>query len=151
MFKLWSMFVSGRDKRKQVIDSLRNDICRLEEYNRGVERKIAALRADNDSWNIAFSKLMSYQNGGINLEKEGRLEEAIEQYEASVNFGHQSGMRVNNYYYSIERLTILYRKLRRYDDEIRIINDTLADDITEGDRKKLTSRLEKAVKLKEKI
>lgn len=127
-------------------------IDKLDEAIVEIKRKTAALRAANDAWKSTFCELMSYQNGGAALEGEGRLEEAVIQYEEAVNFGRQSDdMKVNNYYHSIERLAILYRKLKRYDDEIRIINEALSDDITEYDRLKLAARLEKAIKLKEKL
>lgn len=47
---------------------------------------------------------------------------AVSAYEQCVAFGEASPfLRINNYLYSIERLAVLYRKMKRYDDEIRVI------------------------------
>lgn len=47
---------------------------------------------------------------------------AVSAYEQCVAFGEASPLlRINNYLYSIERLSVLYRKMKRYDDEIRMI------------------------------
>lgn len=109
------------------------------------------LREDNKKWEVAFGKCMEYQNNGMELEKSGKLEEAAEEYENAIDFGkHSNKLQVNNYFHSIERAAIVYRKLKRFDDEIRIIKIGLAEDIGKTDREKFLKRLEKAKLLKEK-
>ena len=115
------------------------------------ERKLEELQESNRSWEKDFDKLMSLQGRGRELEKEGKLEEAAQSYEEAIKFGKESGrFRINNYYYSAERLMIVYRKLKRYDDEIRIIEMAVGEVFSETDRNKLKARLEKSIKLKDK-
>jgi tetratricopeptide (TPR) repeat protein len=92
---------------------------------------------------------MYFQNAGMSLEKEGKNEDAAQKYEKAIDFGSKSKcLRANNYFHSVERLVIVYRKLKRYDDEIRVINMGLSMDISESDKSKLLSRLEKVETLK---
>ena len=115
------------------------------------ETKLEELQESNRSWEKDFGKLMSLQGRGRELEKEGKLEEAALSYEEAIKFGRESGrFKINNYYYSAERLMIVYRKLKRYDDEIRIIEMAVGEVFSETDRDKLKVRLEKSIKLKDK-
>lgn len=117
-----------------------------------IEKLIEKLQGGNREWEKAFSELMSFQNAGIELERDGRLEEAVRQYKQAVKLGeNDERFKVNNYFYSIERLVIVCRKLKKYDDEIRVINLALSSDLSDSDRKKMSARLEKAIKLKDKI
>ena len=123
----------------------------LDKHNKEIENKIANLQADNREWEKMFGELMFYQNAGMNLEREGNLEAASEKYEKAIIFGRNNGrMKPSNYFYSYERLAIVYRKLKRYDDEVRIIEAALEENIAEADRNKFRTRLEKSMRLKEK-
>ena len=114
-----------------------------------IEMSLEELRAESRAWEKDFNELMSYQNAGMELEKRGLHEKAAEQYEQAVSFGRSSSrMRTGNYYHSICRLVIVYRKLRRYDDEIRVIRQALSEDMPDEEKKKLLSRLDKATTLK---
>lgn len=86
-------------------------------------------------------------NQGIAFEREGKIEEAIAIYEVNLTLKYPA---LHSYY----RLMILYRKKKRYDDEIRIIRQALkvfgkkpnyAREIT-----RLETRLEKALAAKTK-
>lgn len=57
-------------------------------------------------------------NKGIKYEKKGMIKKAIEQYEENVEDGYWG---IHPY----ERLVIIYRRLKLYDDEIRIINEAI--------------------------
>jgi tetratricopeptide (TPR) repeat protein len=113
----------------------------IEESKRG----IAEMRRLNDIWSEQAAVLFGHQNKGAELEKANRLEAAAREYEAAVAYGRAAGqMTVNQYFYSIERLCIIYRKLRRYDDEIATIRAALAEYINPKDRERLADRLVKA-------
>lgn len=113
--------------------------------------KLEALQKENHRWTEQANVLFGHQKAGIELEKEGRLEAAIEEYEAAVAYGREADkMGVNQYYYSLERLCIIYRKLRLYDKEIATIKAALAEYINDKDRERMTARLDKAVLLKQK-
>ena len=113
--------------------------------------KFDELQKENHRWTEQANVLFGHQNRGIELEKEGKLEAAIEEYEAAVAYGREADkMGVNQYYYSLERLCIIYRKLRLYDKEIATIEAALAEYINDKDRERMTARLDKAVSLKQK-
>ncbi len=70
---------------------------------------------------------------GIELEKEGKIEDAIKVYEENAALGYKATHAYN-------RLMVLYHRLERYDDERRIINRTIE---VFGDSKELQRRLQK--------
>lgn len=85
-------------------------------------QKYEALREENRKFGEAFSVASSFQNKGMLSEKMKDFSSAVSAYEQCVAFGEASPLlRINNYLYSIERLAVLYRKLKRYDDEVRVI------------------------------
>lgn len=119
----------------------------IEESKRG----IAEMRQVNNSWSEQADVLFGHQTKGIDLEKAKRPEAAAREYEAAVAYGRAAGqMTVNQYFYSIERLCIIYRKLHRYDDEIATIRAALAEYINPKDRERLADRLVKAQRLQAK-
>ncbi len=84
----------------------------------GIER----LRSKRLAWEKVFGELMSYQNSGMAAEKAGDLAGAASWYERSISFGEScTSLRINDYFHSVERLAVVYRKLKRYDDEVRVI------------------------------
>ena len=62
-----------------------------------------------------LSTFCNRNNKGIEYEKKGMIKKAIEQYEKNVEDGYWGS-------HPYERLAIIYRRLKLYDDEIRIIN-----------------------------
>lgn len=79
---------------------------------------------------------------GIDAEKAGNIDEAIRLYEQNVASGFDGS-------HPYKRLSIIYRKQKRYDDEIRVLESAVK--IFKGD--KLTyfqDRLQKAKELKAK-
>lgn len=117
-----------------------------------LEDELKALHAENKVWEKEFSTLMNYQNSGMEYEKKGDLPSAAQSYEQSIKFGRASKrMRINNFFHSIDRLVIVYRKLKKYEDEIRVIEDSLRlDKLIQKDREKFSQRLAKAKQLQEK-
>jgi hypothetical protein len=73
-------------------------------------------------------------------------------FEQAIAYGENSSrLRINNYKYSIKRLAVVYRKLKRYDEEVRVIRIGLAhEDMDQKSYKELESRLEKVLSLKQK-
>lgn len=90
----------------------------IKEAQEGVVR----LREENRKFDEAFSVAMGFQNKGISFEKMKDFPAAVSAYEQCVAYGEASPLlRINSYLYSIERLAVLYRKLKKYDDEVRVI------------------------------
>lgn len=73
-------------------------------------------------WNTELSEVSYYQNLGMDYERKNDLENAVKSYEKAITLGEESPrIKINNYLHSVERLAIVYRKLKRYDDEVRVI------------------------------
>jgi len=86
------------------------------------EEGIARLREKNRRLEETFSVASGFQNKGMMSEKMNDCSSAVSAYEQCVAFGEASPLlRINDYLYSIERLAVLYRKLKRYDDEVRVV------------------------------
>ncbi|MCQ2058709.1 MAG: hypothetical protein MJY71_02630 [Bacteroidaceae bacterium] len=140
--------IQGKDYKFNPLDV---NLDELDKVMSETQAKFEELQKENHRWTEQANILFGHQQAGIELEKEGRLEAAIEEYEASVAYGREADkMRINQYYYSLERLCIIYRKLRLYDKEIATIEAALAEYINDKDRERMTARLDKAVSLKQK-
>lgn len=123
----------------------------IREGHEGFER----LRSERLSWEAAFAELMSIQNAGMSAEKSGDLLLAADAYERCIALGESSSSyRINNYLHSIERLAVVYRKLKRYDDEVRVIRLGLSHrrdhSVYDAPFARLAVRLERALSLSKK-
>ena len=140
--------VQGKDYKFNPLDANLDELDKVISETRA---KLEVLQKDNRCWTEQANILFGHQKAGTELEKAGNLEAAIKEYEAAVAYGHEADkMGVNQYYYSLERLCIIYRKLRLYDKEIATIEAALAEYINDKDRERMTARLDKAVSLKQK-
>lgn len=94
---------------------------------REAEEGIARLRAENAEYSRLNSELCSFYASGSAAEKSGDLLGAAGWYERGLSFGESSQrLRINDYFRFIERLAVVYRKLKRFDDEVRVIRLALA-------------------------
>lgn len=80
-------------------------------------------------------------NIGIQLEKNGKIDEAIAVYEDNIRDGYPA-------YHSFQRLMIIYRKRKEYDNEIRVIKRGI--EVFHPNVSGLEARLIKVLGLKEK-
>lgn len=116
-----------------------------------MQDELARLQEENRRWTEQAEVLFGYQNRGIELEKEGKPAEASEAYEEAVAYGQSADkMSVNQYFYSLERLCVLYRKAKQYDREVATIRTALGEYINDQDRARFADRLVKAQKLQAK-
>lgn len=101
---------------------------------------------DHDMFSKALSETANNNNVGIAFEKSGDIDSAIEAYERNIGIAYPA-------LHSYERLMVLYRKEKRYDDEIRVIEKSINDFPAKSYRiyiDKWKNRLEKAKKLNSK-
>jgi hypothetical protein len=108
-----------------------------------------------EEWETAFSVVSSLQNEGILSEKSKDVDSAVGFYERCVFYGEASTLlRINDYMYSIERLAVLYRKQKRFSDEIRVVSLGLSHrhdaNVYDSPFARLEKRLAKAIMLNEK-
>lgn len=90
----------------------------------------------------SLAHVVKYNNLGIAAEKEGRIEDAIQYYETGLISPYPA-------LHSYERLTIIYGKLKQYDDVIRVV-DLALHVFSKGDNRgtdisKFIKRKEKAI------
>lgn len=117
-----------------------------------IQIELGKIRTDNKEWERQANILYKHQNDGMSLEKDGNISRAISAYEKAVDYGRKSSkMNPSQYFHSIERLLILYRRVKAYEKEIALIQSSLNEDISVKDKDRLKDRLEKAKKLKDKL
>ena len=86
------------------------------------EPTLEELRARNREWQEQFSAVMNHQGKGIELEKEKDIDGAIFEYKQAISCGEKATLlSPNNYLHSMDRLMVLYRKIKDYNSEIAII------------------------------
>ena len=107
------------------------------------------IQAQNRDWEQKFNTLMGYQAAGREFEKQNDIENAIIQYKMAVTYGSQH-LKINNYYHSVERLLILYRKKKDFESELALIETTLKEGVSDKDREALNYRKERVLNLKNK-
>ena len=103
-------------------------------------------RKKADDYKAKMKKLAEcteLNNKGIDAEKRGDIEEAISIYEENIDGDCYPAQ------HSFDRLAILYRKTKRYDDEIRVLKKACKV-FKKSSREKYANRLEKAKFLKTK-
>lgn len=122
-------------------------------YISNIEKETARLQAKNRDWAKRYNLLMEYQNNGIQYEKQGIIDKAIMEYNKAIDYGFRftDDFGINNFLHSMERLMILYRKRKDYDNELRIIDLALNSKLSENDRKSLEYRKERTILLKNKL
>ena len=87
-----------------------------------IQRKFEEAQARNREWGEQFSTVAGHQRKGIALEKEKDIDGAIFEYKQAIFNGEKATLlSPNNYLYSMERLMVLYRKIKDYNSEIAII------------------------------
>lgn len=90
------------------------------------EPTLEELRARNREWEEQFSTVMNHQGKGIAFEKEKDIDGAISEYKQAIANGEKATLlSLNNYLYSMERLMVLYRKIKDYNSEIAIIKEAI--------------------------
>lgn len=113
-------------------------------------REIAELQVEGKEWEKEFSSLMGDRGKASKQEKEGKLFEAISEYEQCVEKGILSPrFSIYNYAHDIDRLAILYRKTKQIDKEVAFLERMITIHPEYSDISKWKDRLSKAkLKLK---
>lgn len=149
-----ALLYANVEKKRRLIekaDRMRIIADRFDALEKEQTARLNTLRAENKEWSRQANILYGYQRGGMEAEKANDPDKAIECYKKAVEYGHSaSKMQINGYYYSYERLVILYRKRKDYDSEIAFIELALSESLQSRDMIWMRDRLEKAYKLRDK-
>lgn len=118
--------------------------------DKSTQKDIEKLNSEEKS-NDLFSIQVDRNLNGQRMEKNGEIESAIEEYEKNINEDFEGN-------HPYDRLSIIYRKNKDYDNEIRVLKkgiqvfSELSKSSTRGDLKpkleKFKERLEKSEELK---
>lgn len=149
MLKQGYVFVTQRqlEKYRKVIDGEAFTSYLLAD---SPNSKIPVLQSDLDRFEREYQDQRAYEkklkqcaalnNKGIAFEKEGKIKSAINNYEKNIESDYSAR-------HSYDRLLILYRKAKDYDNELRVCESAI--EVFPNDAK-YPERLEKAKKLKSK-
>jgi tetratricopeptide (TPR) repeat protein len=110
------------------------------------EEKYKKAREENKQWERHFSYLCELKENGIELEKLEKIKEAIEAYRQAIEYGNKN-LNFVNYASAIDRIVILYRKIKDYQSEIDILNFALSHAMHPNQKLKYKQRLEKVGQL----
>jgi tetratricopeptide (TPR) repeat protein len=119
----------------------------IEDQLNDLKEKLNKIRQQNLLWQRNFNYLFELKHNGEIYEKNGNMIEAIKAYNHAFEFG-KNNFNFNNYASIVERLFILYRKTKNYQEEIDMLNFALSQTIHKNVRIKYEQRLKKAEQLK---
>lgn len=89
-------------------------INRFEKFMREQGKELEKLQTENAAWKEEFDSLIKFRNTASAFEKDGKLNEAIEEYKKSISLGLNSNrLNFSNYSHDIERVVILYNKTKQ--------------------------------------
>jgi len=121
----------------------------LEDMIKKDKEELKKLQAENKSWEKEFENINIFRNTASDLEKNGKLLEAIEEYSKSISFGENSQrLNLNNYAFDIERLIILYGKTKQTNRLINFLEHIISKHSNYRDTKKWAVRLSALTKNK---
>lgn len=131
------------------VRNINND--KLNKWEQEAKKEMEEAREINRAWERLHFPLFELQSNGMEYEKKQEIDNAVSSYTQVIQYINKNPqIAVNHYYHSIERLSILYRKLKRYDDEIFTIEFALSKDLRDKDRDYMNNRLIKAKQLRDK-
>ncbi len=116
-------------------------------------RELSDLRAQNDKWSVAFNECMAYQQKGLACEKANDFSGAISAYTQCVTYNETVEDIIGSLrcLHSIERLSVIYRKMKLYDEEQNILEYALKHELSDEKRVKLGERYKKSIILQAKL
>lgn len=116
---LFDFFKSSSNKKPESLSEPKSQIIdSYEKLNQETDR----IRAENKLWQNDYNKIIELSNKASYFEKLGQIQEAIELYHKAVDFGEKSEkLSINNYAHDIERVIILYGKIKDKNNQIAFL------------------------------
>ena len=74
---------------------------------------LAKLKAENDAFTRRLNEVMSIDQKATALEKSGEIEKAVTEYENAIRCSYKI-------FHPFERLLVYYRKIKDYENEMRV-------------------------------
>jgi tetratricopeptide (TPR) repeat protein len=123
----------------ELIRQSRSKSFQLDKNLKDIDLKLSYIKVQNRDWEEKFNTLISYVDKGREFEKSGDIDNAILEYERAVAYGARN-LQINNYYQSVRRLLVLYRKKKDFKNELSLIERMLKEDISNKDKDELNYR-----------
>jgi len=99
----------------------------MREDYKATKKEVEKLQMENAAWQKDFDIILNFRKTASSFEKEGKLQEAINEYSKSVSFGETNQrLNLNNYVHDIERLIVLYNKTKQKDKLINFLDQLIA-------------------------
>lgn len=109
-----------------------------------LKKETERLQNENREWKNNFDNIISLRQKAQQYEKENKINDAIETYLQSIDFGEKNTkLSINNYAHDIERVIILYSKLKQTNLLIDFLNYNLEKYPDYQDARKWAVRLSK--------
>ncbi len=90
------------------------------------ENKLNNIHNSNRVWEDEWNEIVKKRNVAKKAESEGKLEKALENYFINYNHGSKSSiLNVNNYVHDINRIIIIYGKLKREEELIDFLQEVI--------------------------
>lgn len=133
----------GNKKSTLPTDKEIDLIVKQKQYDR-LKKETERLQNENKEWQNNFNDIISLRQKAQKFEKENKLKDAISTYLQSIEYGEKnSKMSIFNYAFDIERVIILYSKLKQTDLLIDFLKDNIQKYSDFQDAKKWAVRLSK--------
>lgn len=133
-FKSKSKTIAAQDN-SELAKSMREDY-------EATKKEVEKLQSENAAWQKDFNILLNFRTTTSSFEKEGKLQEAINDYSKSVSFGETNQrLNLNNYVHDIERLIVLYNKTKQKDTLINFLKQLIVKYPNYRDAQKWAVRL----------
>ncbi len=89
-------------------------------------KKTQEITDKNKIWNDEFSKLTILRREALEFEKNNELEKALKKHLEAYEYGHNSQiLNISNYAYDIDRIAVLYSKLKQKDDLVSFLTEAI--------------------------
>lgn len=144
------VYINGNKQRVEYNPNISE--AQLSKIESDIEEKLQASRERNKLWERHFGIVMEYANNGREFERQGKPEAAINEYRQAVDYAiaQPDFLGYANYAHSLERLAVLYRKMRLYENEIDICNIIIDKAYSDKDKELYQLRKDKATQLRDK-
>lgn len=121
----------------EVPDSIYSDVEKArEEHIKEMEKQ--------QRWENDYSIVSDYRLTGMDMEKQGDIYEAIDNYIKAISYGENSEFGLlMTYAHAYERLIVCLHKVKDYEREADFIRKYIAHDLNDKSKEKYTTRLNK--------
>lgn len=147
----FSILITGRNSKDEVLEAITPFVIKLCEVYGNAERIMelyspsqihrdiaeinaerASLEAKRHRYNDVVGRIVTLRSEASEFEKAECLDEASLKLEEAIAVGKEWGINPSDYLSAYERLFVVYRKLKRYADEERVLMEAITIESARG-------------------